>query len=96
LSPSGSARWPVVAPSGAIVPRGGTGRVGAQLVAPAAAGGAVWAGGVAGDGGAWAIAVPVAATSTHERMSECLICMRENGPRAPMFRPSAGTFQALR
>ncbi len=45
LSPSGSARCPVVAPSGAIVPRGGTGRIGAQF---AEAGGTAWAGGVAG------------------------------------------------
>lgn len=30
LSPRGSALWPVVEPSGAMVPRGGTGRIGEQ------------------------------------------------------------------
>src|ERR1700680_3440640 len=49
LSPSGSARWPVVEPSGATVPRGGTGRIGVQLLA--GAGGAGWGGGGAGAGG---------------------------------------------
>ena len=52
LSPSGSARCPVVEPSGATVPRGGTGCIGAQSLARTGAGGAVWAGGVAGMGGA--------------------------------------------
>ena len=67
LSPSGSARWPVVMPSGATVPRCGTGWVGAQSVARATAGGAVGAGGVAGAGGACALATPDAAISTHAR-----------------------------
>jgi len=67
LSPSGSARWPVVVPSGATVPRCGTGCVGAHSMARATAGGAVWAGGVAGAGGACALAKPDAAISTHER-----------------------------
>jgi hypothetical protein len=67
LSPSGSARWPVVLPSGATVPRGGIGCIGAQSVVRAGAGGAVWAGGVAGAGGACALAAPDAAISTHER-----------------------------
>lgn len=59
LSPSGSVDCPVVVPSGAIVPRGGTGCIGAQLLTEA--GGAVWAGGVAGSGGACALAPPDAA-----------------------------------
>jgi len=67
LSPSGSARWPVVVPSGATVPRCGTGCVGAHSLARATAGGAVWGGGVAGAGGACALATPDAAISTHER-----------------------------
>ena len=70
LSPSGSARWPVVPPSGAMVPRGGTGRMGAQSFARAGAGGAVCAGGVAGAGGACALAAPDAAVSTPKRKSE--------------------------
>jgi hypothetical protein len=68
LSPSGSARWPVVLPSGATVPRGGTGCIGEQsLAARAGAGGAVWAGGFVGAGGACALAVPDTAMSMHER-----------------------------
>jgi hypothetical protein len=65
LSLSGSVAWEVVEPSGAMVPRGGIGRVGPQLVVET--GGAVCAGGVAGPGGACAIATPVVATSTHEK-----------------------------
>src|SRR3954447_14140807 len=57
LSPSASTRG-LVPPSGAMVPRGGTGRVGAQSVARPGAGGAVWAGGVAGEGGGRALAGP--------------------------------------
>ena len=49
LSPSGSLPCPVVEPSGKIVPRGGTGWIGAQLSATGA--GAVGGGGVAGAGG---------------------------------------------
>jgi hypothetical protein len=78
LSPSGSAaRWPVVVPSGETVPRGG---IGAQSLARAAAGGAVWAGGVAGEGGDCALATPHAAVSTHERKSVCFICMQGKRP----------------
>jgi hypothetical protein len=57
LSPSGSDRWPVVVPSG-VLPSGtvglecGVGCIGAQLAARSGDGGAVWAGGVAGLGGA--------------------------------------------
>jgi hypothetical protein len=76
LSPSGSARWPVVVPSGETVPCGGTRCIGAQSFARAGAGGAVWAGGVAGAGGACALAVPDAAISMHERKSECFIVMQ--------------------
>jgi len=47
-----------------MVPRGSTGFVGEQLLA--AAGGAVWAGGVAGVGGACALATPEAAISTQD------------------------------
>jgi hypothetical protein len=53
----------MVEPSGATVPRGGTGCIGAQSLARTGAGGAVWAGGVAGMGGACAPAVPEAAIS---------------------------------
>jgi hypothetical protein len=73
LSPSGSAACPMVEPFGAMVPRGGTGCVGEQLLAGA---GAVWAGGVAGVGGDCATATPgEAAIITHARYSERLICM---------------------
>jgi len=65
LSPSGSVVRPVVEPSGAMVPRGGRGRVGAQSLA-----GAVCAGGV---GGACALAAPDAASSTQERKVGCFI-----------------------
>jgi hypothetical protein len=61
--------------SGETVPRGGTGCIGAQSLARPAAGGAVWAGGVAGPGGACALAAPDAAISMHERKSVCFICI---------------------
>jgi hypothetical protein len=80
LSPNGSDRWPVVLPSGATVPRGGTGCIGAQSVARAAGAGAVWAGGVAGEGGDCALATPDAAVSTHDRKSVCFISMRGKPP----------------
>jgi hypothetical protein len=87
LSPSGSARWPVVVPSGVTVPRCGAGCIGAQSFARAGAGGAVWAGGVAGVGGACALATPDAAISTQERRSECFIGIVENGQPRRKFRP---------
>jgi hypothetical protein len=94
LSPSGSARWPVVVPSGARVPRGGTVCVGAQSLLRAGAGGAVWAGGVAGEGGACALAAaPLAAISTHERRAAGFIRMWENGLRARRFRKKRGDFR---
>ena len=65
LSPSDSAACPVVEPSGAMVPRGGTGCIGEQL--SAGAGGAVWAGGVAGVGGDCATATPGEAISAQAR-----------------------------
>ena len=77
LSPSGSARWPVV-PSGETVPRGG---IGAQPLVCAGAGGTVCAGGVAGAGGACALAVPDAAIRMHDRRAVYLIRMR--GKRLP-------------
>jgi hypothetical protein len=70
----------VVVPSGATVPRGGTGCIGAQSLARAIDGGAVRAGGVAGEGGDCAPATPDAAVSTHERKSVCLICMQGKRP----------------
>src|SRR6185295_10784775 len=76
LSPSGSARWPVVVPSGAAVPECGKGCIGAQLVAREAEGGAVGAGGVVGPGGAWATAMPEAAIRRHDRKSARLIAMQ--------------------
>ena len=94
LSPSGSAACPVVEPSGAMVPRDGTGRIGAQL--SAGAGGAVWAGGVAGAGGACALAAPAAAISTQEIKSECLICIQGNGRRARKFRAEQANLHDLR
>ena len=94
LSLSGSARRPVVAPSGATVPCCGAACVGAQLVARGAGGGAVCAGGVAGDGGACASAAPVVAISAHGIRSESLIRIRGNGPRSRMF--PAKTAQGLR
>jgi hypothetical protein len=74
LSPSGSCRWPVVVSFGAMLPCGVV-CVGAQPLARSGAGGAVRAGGVAGAGGACALATPDAANSTHESNSECFICM---------------------
>ena len=41
LSPSGSARWPVVVPSGTAVPECGVGCIGAQLAVREGGGGAV-------------------------------------------------------
>src|SRR5258706_16484181 len=56
LSPSGSARRPGVEPSGATVPRRGTGRIGAQSLAGVGRG--VCAGGGAGAGGGCAPSPP--------------------------------------
>src|SRR3984893_3980414 len=62
LSPSGSLLWPVVVPSG-TAPCGVAGCIGAQPPARDGIGGAVWACGVLGDGGACALAAPDAASS---------------------------------
>src|SRR5882757_204448 len=72
LSPSGSARWPVVPPCGAILPCG-VDSVGAQLSTPRTGGGAVWAGGVTGVGGACANAAPDAAIITADRKRDFLV-----------------------
>ena len=85
LSPSGSAACELVEPSGAMVPRGGTGFVGPQLVLATGAGGAVCACGVAGPGGACAIAAPVVTISTHQKYKQGFIVMRGNGPRWQRF-----------
>jgi hypothetical protein len=61
LSPSGSAGFPVVETSGAMVLRGGTGCIGAQSPFRAVTTGAVGAGGVARVGGACALAALEAA-----------------------------------
>jgi hypothetical protein len=82
LSPSGSARWPVVVPSGETAPRGGTGCIGAQPVAAAGTGWAVWAGGVADAGGACAIAREGITSSAPARKSACFIRMRGKRPIA--------------
>ena len=98
LSPSGSARYPVVVPSGATVPRGGTGCIGAQLSAEA--GGAVWAGGVAGSGGACAPAISTEAISTLKNKRESSIRIQGNNPGVRLFpkKPARKTrgFAALR
>jgi hypothetical protein len=54
--------------------------VGAQPFARSAEGGAVWAGGVAGVGGACAYDMPDAANNTEVRKSVCLICMPGKRP----------------
>jgi hypothetical protein len=80
LSPSGSARCPVVVPSGAMVPRGGAGCIGVQLAARPGAGGAVWAGGVAGTGGACAPAGPETVARAQATKRECFIRMQGKRP----------------
>jgi hypothetical protein len=80
LSPSGSARWPVVVPSGTAVPECGAGRIGAQSAARSGDGGAVRAGGVVGPGGAWAPATSAAAIITHERNSARFKSMQGKRP----------------
>jgi hypothetical protein len=85
LSPSGSLLWPVVVPSGQA-PCCGARCIGAQLPARAGIGGAVWACGVFGDGGACALAAPEAASSKIAIRLTGFIRMRENDPDAGMFR----------
>jgi hypothetical protein len=76
LSPSGSRASPVVVPCGGIVPFRGADGIGAHSLECAGDGGAVCAGGVAGNGGAWALATPDAAVSTQQRKSECFVPMQ--------------------
>jgi len=84
LSPSGSVRWPVVVPCGAILPCG-VDSVGAQLAAPrVAAGGAVCAGGVTGVGGACANAGPDIAISTPDSKKDVLVMVRKRPARVPV------------
>jgi hypothetical protein len=92
LSPSGSARWPVVVPSGTFSPEFGIGSIGAQLTARCGDGGAVWAGGVAGPGGACAPATSAAAIITHERRIARFIAMQGNGLHWQRFRNQSVAF----
>jgi hypothetical protein len=76
LSPSGSRDWPVVVPSAERFGRS----CGVQLVACCGDGGAVACGGVAGAGGACAIALPEAAIRRLARMMFDVV--RMGGKRA--------------
>src|SRR5580693_1009028 len=78
LSLSGAACL-VVVPSGAMVPRGGTGCVGAQSVL-AETGGTVCAGGVTGVGGACARTALPATISTHKTGIAYFLRMRRQRP----------------
>ena len=73
LSSSASLDWPVVVPSLAFVPVP-FGDIGAQLVGCCAAGGAVCAGGVAGEAGACACAA-LASISAQEAAKNGFIVM---------------------
>lgn len=84
LSPSGSRDWPVVVPSGVVVNRS----EGAQPAARCGDGGAVACGGVAGAGGACAIATPEAAIRRPARMMFDVVRMR--GKRRDRGRCSRG------
>jgi hypothetical protein len=85
LSPSASLVCEVVEPSGAMVPRGGTGFVGPQLALDTGAGGAVCGGGVVGLGGACAFAVAVITISAHEKYKQGFIRIRRNGSLPKRF-----------
>jgi hypothetical protein len=95
LSLSGSARWPVVVPCGAMEPSRGIDSIGAQLFDVRAGGVAVCAGGVIGVGGACALAAPETAIMTHERKSDCF-SIRGNRRRARKFRTKSTQAQDLR
>jgi hypothetical protein len=70
----------VVVPSGAFSPGFGNGCIGAQSAARCGDGGAVWAGGVVGPGGACAAATSATAINTHERRSARFIAMQGKRP----------------
>jgi hypothetical protein len=81
LSPNGSGLWPVVLPSGVIVPCDGTGRVCAQpLVPAAAAGGTISVCGFAA-GGACAAAVPQATIHKLDAARAVFIIMDGKRPK---------------
>jgi len=95
LSPSCSPACPVVEPSGvepsgATVPRGGTGFVGAQSVERCGAGGAVCANGVVGVGGACALAMPGTA-SKHTNSKDRFIRMQRKRLARAEVPPQSGT-----
>src|SRR5512143_1805605 len=94
LSPSGSLAWPMVVPSGATESCGALGRVGAHSAERCAAGGAVCCGGVAGAGGACAIAAVDAVTSRLAMTMVALMLMRRQ--RSPRRGRSASADHDLR
>jgi hypothetical protein len=81
LSPSGSVRSPVFVPSG-TTPRCGADCDGVQSTGRGGAGGAVCAGGVAGAGGACALATPDPVIITHARKTDVFIHIWGNDPHA--------------
>src|SRR5579863_4504011 len=66
--------------------------VGEQPVASPGAAGAVRAGGVAGVGGACALATPETASSTHDSNKEVFICMQGKRPARTDVPPKASGF----
>ena len=76
-----------------VVPSGADGLgwagccIASQLLDLAGAGGAVWAGGVVGAGGACAMARPGAAINTHESRSDWLIRMGRERPAGAVGSP---------
>ena len=81
-SPSGSRTSPVVVPCRGAMPFWAAGDIGAHSLECAGDGGAVCAGGVAGDGGAWAPAAPDAAISMQPKKSVRFVLMRGKRPAA--------------
>jgi hypothetical protein len=73
----------------------GVDSVGAQLLTPRTGGGAVWAGGVTGVGGACASAAPDAAIMTTDRKRDFLV-MQGNGRRERRFRIKSAQYHDLR